>query len=271
MPLLIIIGIFGQIISIKVFLRAAHWKATCKIYYSTMAIVDLVYLISFGIPEWTGEGLDFVTAGALKFKPENYHVITCRCFRFAWHASSFASYWTLVFFSIERIIAISNPFLALNLITIRNAKKVCTAIILFAVLCFSPVIYADVYTLLWAEMDIAIEERYCFPTNEGLGQIYLFATTLGLTIIVPPIILVITSIVLIQKLSTISKERTRLSVNRQIPGKTQSAKSQEVKNAEDLLIISIITLVVALPTIFWIPTVLYGCKFIYSDFKKYLV
>ena len=269
LPVLVIIGIFGQAITIKVFFRLANWKATCKIYYSTMAIVDLAYLFAFGIPEWTGEGLDYLTNGILIFKPENFHIFLCRCFRFIWHVTSFASYWTLVMYSVERIIAISNPFLAIKLVTIRTAKIACSTICLFAVLSFSPIIYTDVYLLLGHDEEIPIENRYCFPNGEALQQIYLFSMTLGLTLLLPPIILVITSVVLIKKLIVISEERKKLRRIAHASGKNQSVKSQEVKNSEDLLIISIITLVIALPTMFWIPTVITYCKLNFPPLKAH--
>ena len=162
-------------------------------------------------------------------------------------------------FSVERIIAISNPFLTMKFVTIRTAKIACAAISLIAVAIFSPVIYSGVYFLLGDKENIPLEDRYCFVSYEELAQIYLFSLTLGFTALLPPFILVITSIVLIKKLISISAERKKLSAQRKTSAKNQAGKSQEVKNAEDLLIISIITLVISAPTIFWIPTVIIWC------------
>ena len=47
-----------------------------------------------------------------------------------------------------------------------------------------------------------------------------------------------------------------MAVKRKTYGTIQSSKSQEVRNAEDLLVISITTLVIALPTKFFIPAVI---------------
>ena len=46
LPLVILVGIFGQLITIKIFLTIKNWDATCKVYFLTLAIADLVYLLS---------------------------------------------------------------------------------------------------------------------------------------------------------------------------------------------------------------------------------
>ncbi len=56
LPIIILNGMFGNLISIKIFLKRVDYNATCRIYYLVMSFSDLIYLVVFGIPEWTGEG-----------------------------------------------------------------------------------------------------------------------------------------------------------------------------------------------------------------------
>jgi len=119
LPLLIICGIFGNFISIKIFLQEKIIKGTCRIYYLSIAIADLFSIISFAIPEWTGDGLKWFTNGEVQFWPERLSVYSCRLFRYIWHSSWAISYWIMLVYSIERLVVISFPLIRINL---RNLK-----------------------------------------------------------------------------------------------------------------------------------------------------
>ena len=181
MPILLILGLFGQSSSIIIFLKLNKWKSTCKVYYLTSAIMDLAFLFAFGIPEWTGEGLDYVTFGSLNFTPENYSILSCRVFRFTWSVTSFVSYWVLLVFSVERALAIAYPFLRMKFINIRIAIINCSIVTIFGIIIFSPTIFTDVYKLWGVEENVPIESRYCYtniPEISPLLLIWLFLTTL---------------------------------------------------------------------------------------------
>ena len=166
LPILLIIGVIGQVLSIKIFLSLKTWKATCKIYYLTIAIMDLAYLFAFGIPEWTGEGLDFLTSNKIKINPENLSKVSCRLFRFVWHASWFISYWTLVAYSVERLIAISNPLLRFRYINYKTAKITCSILVLIGFTTFLPIIFSEHLYTLEGEETLPISMRYCYFNNE---------------------------------------------------------------------------------------------------------
>ena len=82
LPLLILSGIIGNLIAIKIFLTRSEWRATCRMYYLTMSVADFCYLVCFGIPEWTGEGLMLACSRKFTFSPENYSLFICKLFRF---------------------------------------------------------------------------------------------------------------------------------------------------------------------------------------------
>ena len=220
----------------------------------TMSSVDLVSLVAFGIPEWTGEGLNLVTNDGLMFKPENISTIFCKTLRYIWHWSIFASYWILVALSIERYVAISNPFLARQFIKIRSAKIICGTIVILALFLFSPLIFVNIY-VLYGEENMSLEKRHCFLSGETPHQIYFVSVVFGLTFTLPPLLLIITCSILIRKLVILSKERMKFRI---LPLKR--VKVIEIRNAMDLLVISFVTLIIASLTLFWIPTLITVCK-----------
>ena len=267
LPFILIVGIIRQILSIKIFQSLKDWKATCKIYYLSIAGSDLVYLIGFGLPEWTFEGLDIVTFGFLKFKPENLSSLSCRLFRFAWHSSWFISYWTLVAYSVERIIAISFPFIRVRFISTRNAKVICAMIIVIASIGFLPVIVTNVVHLKYED---SFKDRYSYltdPFEHPILGIWLLIMPLSCNIILPPILLVIINLILMIQLKSQTKKRGNLM--RKPFGRMkldQSGQNAEIKAAKDLTVISLVTLAIAFPTLFWVPTLIVESSSIYFLF-----
>ena len=253
-PILLVVGIFGQLITIKIFISLKNWKSTCRIYFSTMAVSDLVYILGFAITEWTGEGLDYITNGALRFKPENFSSLSCKLMRYIWHSSVFVSYWTLVAYSVERVLAIWYPLLTIKWISTRTAKIICAIICIIGALLYSPFISAF-YKLFGEDRDF-IDKRWCYLAVHDLPlALLIFVAALGLlaSIILPPTSLLITNLLLIRKLISHSKEQVKLKIQK-VRGKRQIS---QIKSAKDLVVLSFITTVIAFPTFSWLPAVIF--------------
>ena len=260
LPILLILGIIGQLVSIKIFISLKEWKSTCKIYYSSMALADLVYLIGFGIPEWTGEGLDMITGGALKFNPENLYEESCRTFRYLWHSSWFISNWLLVVYSVERVIVISYPLFRIRFINIKSAKITCSIVAITGIVAFLPVLLTEIYLFYLNE----ISEGYCvFNTaafQDVLLDIWIALFPSFLTMFIPPGLLVVINLILLIKLKSQSDQRRKLAHKPSCcKNVRQSAQNFEIKAAKDLAVISFVTLTIASQTLLWIPTLIMEC------------
>ena len=183
--------------------------------------------------------------------PENLSPLICKLFRFAWQSSSFISIWTLIAYSIERIIVISYPFLRRRVISIRNAKFVCFSVVIVGILGYSPIFFTGIYIL--RDSEGPINERYCYFNTEidPLVIIWFLIQSFLLTVIVPPLALIVTNVVLLNRLITIARSRRMYSLIHPI-GRGRSSNYQELKAAKDLLILSIITLLISWPTLTWI-------------------
>ena len=77
--------------------------------YLTLAIADLVYLLAFGIPSITDRAVYLWTERIkLLFQPHNISHLTCKLMAYSIHVRAFVSYWSLIAYAIERLIAIWN-------------------------------------------------------------------------------------------------------------------------------------------------------------------
>ena len=251
-PIVVIVGFFGQVITIKIFLSAKDWEATCKIYYLTMAFADLAFLLTVGVPSistltiqyWTGK-LEYT------FEPDNYSHLTCKLFTFAAHVSAFISYWTLNAYALERLLAIWYPFFRIRYINLRNAKLICLAISIFAFYLFAPILFTNTYNLLYPSQ--IIYYRYCglHVQNEPLiVKIWYTIAVLVFSFICGPVALIGTNSLLLYKLRNLLKTRAGLAKSK----KDQS--NPEVEGAKTILIISIITLALCSPLLIWLPRLL---------------
>ena len=145
-PIIVIVGFFGQLISIKIFLSAKNWEATCKIYYLTMAFADLAFLVTVGVPSITALTFKYWTGNIeYAFEPDNYSHLTCKLFALSAHVSAFVSYWTLNAYALERLLVIWSPLIRIRYINMKNAKFICLAISIFAFCLFSPILFTNAY------------------------------------------------------------------------------------------------------------------------------
>ncbi len=246
-PIITILGIFGNIMAFKIFLKRTEIKGTCRIYYFWLAVADLVYLISFAIPEWTSDGLNHLTNGAVQFWPDRLSNVSCKLFRFFMHSSWFMSNWIMVIYSIERVLAISYPFLRTSLIKPSVAKKICFVIIIFTILMFSLIFYTSAYVLLRPDHP-NFSYRECFVDYDKLswiGYIWFLSMAGIFTMFLPPILVMIINSILLKKLKELSENRSHLTNQR------NDRSSAEVKNAKTLLLLAGLMLIFTLPTLSW--------------------
>ena len=217
----------------------------------TMAWADFVYLIIYGIPEFTGDGLDdWLYVHTYWLRIESFSTLTCKLMRYIWHTSWFISYWALVIYSYERLVAIAYPFVRTRFITIKMAKVFCFSLVGFSLISFSVILYSDVYFVY--RLNDAYQFRYCYLNVVRSSRIALavFGLLYLCTILLPPILLIISNISLFKKLRAIMHERRKLHT--QMRNRNRSIANSEIESSKDLIILSLITLFFSFPTLTWL-------------------
>jgi len=99
-PVILLIGIIGNILSITVLLRKVFRYTTTGVYLPLTAVADITFLL-------TGSQEVFEVAGV--FSIREYNIWTCRVYKVLFYTAGDVSIWLLVAFTFDRFIAVCFP------------------------------------------------------------------------------------------------------------------------------------------------------------------
>ena len=244
-PLLLILGLFGHLSSIKIFIQRKDLIGTCRIYYLSVSIGEIGYFIFVGIPRWTGFGLFYITNGLTSFWPEKISVVTCRIFSYGWYISIFFLTWAIIIYTLESVVVISFPFFLGKELRSSNAKKICFGLLIFDVIAMSPVFYSEIFLLIGG--DLPIPQKLCFANvarAKIIPQIWYHIMVTTLLNLLPSILLIILSFLLFIQVKKIARQRLDLMPLTKL-------RQTEVKSTLDLLFFSMLIIAFFFPTYSW--------------------
>ena len=244
-PLLLILGLFGHLSSIKIFIQGKDLIGTSRIYYLCVTIGEIGYLIFVGIPRWTGFGLLYITNGLTSFWPEKISVVTCRVFSYGWYISIFFLTWAIIIYKLESVVAISFPFFLAKEFRSSNAKKICLGLLIFDVIAMSPIFYSEIFILSGG--DLEIPQRLCLTNVASakiIPQIWYHIMVTTLVHLLPLVLLIIFSVILLIQLKKIARKRLDL-----IP--VTKLRQKDVKGTLSLLFFLMLIIAFFFPTYSW--------------------
>lgn len=125
LPFVIGFGIFGNILSIFIFLLTSLRKYSSSVYLIALAFSDILFLIVL-IMSW----LQWISINPVS------NIVACRIFSYVSHVSAALSVWFVLAVTIERYIAVFIPLHKNVWCTTKRASKVVLLIILFALLAY---------------------------------------------------------------------------------------------------------------------------------------
>ena len=249
LPILIFSGAFGNVVTMKIFFQMKMKTSTFPIYFLTLAINDLFHLISFAIPNWINYGVN--RFGKILPEPQNLSIYSCVGLNYVWNFSWFISSWILMAYSIERVLAISFPFMRTQYITVATAKKVCCVISLVGILIFSLVLYGSIYEMKTKNS----QEKVCgyseYKTNAIMLLIYILMI-MFLLVFIPPVSIAIINIILLIKVIKVLRKRSQVMHR-------DSVSINEIKKAKDLLWLSLFMVFFTFPVLSWIYVYIAKC------------
>ncbi|XP_064609468.1 probable G-protein coupled receptor 139 [Liolophura sinensis] len=121
-PILILLGTFGNILTILILCRKSMWKMSSSPYLVVLGVADIVVLYTGLLRQWLRYVVD---TDIRELSP-----VVCRLHIFSVYVSIDYSVWILVAVSVERFIGVCFPFKAKTFCTRRR-----TQITLFVIFC----------------------------------------------------------------------------------------------------------------------------------------
>ena len=125
-PIIIIVGVFGNGISFMVFIGTHLRRQSSSIYLAGLAIADVSFLLALFVGWFSWLRIHLF-----------HRNVWCQVVVYVTYVGSFLSVWCVVCFTAERFIIVSYPFKRQTLCTVKNARTVLVTISLFALTSFS--------------------------------------------------------------------------------------------------------------------------------------
>ena len=192
-PLIIGVGVLGNLASFLVFVATLLRRQSSSIYLACLAIADIGFLLALlvGWLSW--------------LKLHLFHRYGwCQMVVYVTYVCSFLSVWSVVAFTIERYIVISYPFKRNTLCTARRAKMVVCSLTVFSLLGYS--------FALWSSGIVIFEETpYCVVLQKH--QRFIFYVTYidtFITLIIPSLIIIVLNTKIAVTIYKFSNRRERM-------------------------------------------------------------
>ena len=238
LPLILVIGLFGNIITVSVMQRKSFEKHLFRYMLTALAVSDsiLVVLAPFNklfVMEWLG--FDF----------RSYSQLTCKTFFFFWRNAKMTSSWFIVLVSIERFIAVWFPFKSRQLIT----KK----FLLFSILC--NYLGTVTFNTIWIYMTDSVIDGRCQVNKSKSGDVEMeqFFVILGTSLysVIPSMLIVCLNSLTVKKVIDQKKALKKLTDN--------SSKSNETSKITLMLVCNSIVFVILV-----VPVTLMHCYALFT-------
>lgn len=129
-PMIVFVGIIGNILSVLVFFRTKLRKLSSSYYLAALGMSDTCFLV-----------LSFITW--LNFVDINLtnHNVACQLYYYLQGVCSFLSVWYVVAFTVERFIAVLYPLKRQSMCTVRRAVIVLCGLTVAALIFSAPLLY----------------------------------------------------------------------------------------------------------------------------------
>lgn len=197
-PLIIFVGLLGNITSVLVFFTSKLKQVSSSYYLAALATADSGFLFALFIVWLNSLDVDWYSRnGGCKF------VIYCTL------VCSFLSVWLVVAFTVERFIAVCYPLHRPTMCTVRRAKMTIAGLVLFAMMAYS-------YAFLVAGIVYDAADGYRTPQCLGYERYLRAMTVLNnvdtvTTLIVPFIIIVVMNVTIARKIIAFYKRRSQMN------------------------------------------------------------
>lgn len=193
-PILILVGTTGSLLSLLVFSSTKLRNQSCTVYLAYLNIVDFGFLCSL-IPPWLSWfGIDIF-----------YRNGWCQATVFSSSVFSFLSVWIVVAFTVERYIVVYHPFKKSVMCTRKRAL-----IVVFSLTTVTFVLFSYLPFTTGIQQYIGSNVSVCVPYPQHYKAVY-YLTTIDtvLTMIIPFVVILVLNTAIIIKLFKLAESLPR--------------------------------------------------------------
>lgn len=135
-PVLLCIGIVGNVLSLKVFLSRNMRNLSASAYLSALSISDLLALLCYVLVDWLRRASLHLGVNLSLVRMFDAHGL-CQVQMYLSYVTRFVSAWIIVTFTMERYIGVCHPLKRRSLCVNRSAQRVLIAMIIFSMVILS--------------------------------------------------------------------------------------------------------------------------------------
>ena len=197
LPAIIIFGLLGNGISFLVFIFSHLRRLSASVYLAALSLANAGYLICRSIKWAHGLGAKML----LKTDSE------CQTFLYLNYVFRFLSVWYVVSFTVERYIAVCQPFQRQDMCTPKRAKIVVTSLAILSFVIYSFVIWTSGVLVLYGVGE-------CLPKPEYLRMwTFIYSVDTLSTLLVPSAVIIVLNIMIICAVYRFHRDPVRRSMH----------------------------------------------------------
>ena len=192
-PFILVVGIIGNCLSLRVFLSTNMRKLSASTYLATLSISDMFVLFFYVTVEWLKRGLVYLAPGTkLYFLEMNGF---CQGLLFTAYASRFLSPWLVTAFTIERYIGVCHPLHRRYICSKQGSRRIILCILITGCVV---VIYKPVLSGVYLSHDGI---QYCTASKDHNFVSFLLDSSFALLItFIPFMIISVLNVLIMRKM-----------------------------------------------------------------------
>ncbi|ESO85288.1 hypothetical protein LOTGIDRAFT_130696 [Lottia gigantea] len=205
-PVILMIGLTGNLLSLRVFLSKNMRKLSASTYLAALSTSDILALIFYVLVDWLKRGLPALNPDLqVTFLETN---VTCQAFLYLSYLSRFLSAWFIVSFTAERYIGVCLPLQRKNICGKRFSQKIiCTLVVCSACIMMYKPFLSGVYQINHTKVKMCTRDpELSFPVFI-LDSIYAVLITF-----IPFIIITVLNTLIMRKLFLRNKKHRSIKI-----------------------------------------------------------
>lgn len=198
LPVIIFLGMIGNILSFLVFCCTYLRRMSSSVYLAALSVSDFVFLFALFFTWITTLDINVVSMNGL-----------CQFLIYLTYVTSFLSVWYVVCFTVERHLSVCFPLLRQRLCQPRRAKIVVLVLSILGMIIYNFALWTSVVTDVYGHSQCIVDDRY-FDVVITINNIDTLVT-----LVVPALVITVSNIRISYALSKFYRfYRTRCSAER---------------------------------------------------------